>query len=184
MQKDLSLGHDPWSCRLYHMGTSSKRLQETSSRSRQGISFGVTYSTLWGRPQDVILGRPQDVLFQRPKNVGRGRPLDVGRWRPLALHRRPYGDVHRTSFGDVLKTSSGRNFAEWDDFKCNVQEHHFVHFYEVIISCYPNFMTFFYFPFDFVISNNSHCQLMDLFKRKENFKEKVDSDSKWKTEWF
>ena len=75
-------------------------------------------------------------------------------------------------------TSSGRNFAEWDDFKCNVQEHHFVHFYEVIISCYPNFMTFFYFPFDFVISNNSHCQLMDLFKRKENFKEKVDSDNK------
>ena len=39
-------------------------------------------------------------------------------------------------------------------------------------------MTFFYFLFDFVISNNSHCELMDLFKSKENFKKKVDSDNK------
>ena len=33
-------------------------------------------------------------------------------------------------------------------------------------------------------SNESHCELMDLFKNKESFKEKVDSDNNWKTEWF
>ena len=32
------------------------------------------------------------------------------------------------------------------NFKGNVQEHHFVYFFEVIINCYPNFMTCFYFP--------------------------------------
>ena len=78
------------------MGTSSQRLQETS--------HGVTYKTVWGRPQDVTLGRPQDVIFQFLIDDGRGRPKDVGRGLPLALLRGPYEDVHRTSFG----TSSGR----------------------------------------------------------------------------
>ena len=64
-----------------------------------GMSCGVKYTTVWGRPQDVTVGRPQDV----------------GRRRPLALHEGPYGDVHRTFFGDVPRTSSGRNFAEWGD---------------------------------------------------------------------
>ena len=32
--------------------------------------------------------------------------------------------------------------------------------------------------------NSSHCQLMDLFKSKERFKEKFHSDNDWKTEWF
>ena len=70
------------------------------------------------------------------------------------------------------------------DFKCNGQEHHFVYFYEVIINCYPDFMTYFYFPFTYVRSNSSHCQLMDLLKSKKSFKEKVDSDNNWKAEWF
>ena len=30
------------------------------------------------------------------------------------------------------------------DYKCNVKEHHFVYFYEVIINFYPNFMTCFF----------------------------------------
>ena len=28
-----------------------------------------------------------------------------------------------------------------------------------------------------------HCQLMELFKSKESFKEKVDSVNNWKTAW-
>ena len=54
------------------------------------------------------------------------------------------------------------------NLKCNVQEHHFVYFHEVII----NFMTCFYFSLALVRSNNSHCQI------KESFKEKVHSDNK------
>ena len=45
-------------------------------------------------------------------------------------------------------------------------------------------MTSFYFPLALVRSNNSHCQLINLFKSKESFKEKVDSDNNKKTEWF
>ena len=76
-------------------------------------SHGVTYRTVWGRPQDVTLGRPHGVIFKRPKDVSRGRPQDVRRGHPLELHRGPYGDVHRTSFRDVSRTSLGRKFAEW-----------------------------------------------------------------------
>ena len=68
-----------------------------SSRHWQGTFHGVTYRTLWGRPQNVTLGHPQDV----------------GRGRPLALHRGPYGEVRRTSSWHVLRRSSGRNYAEW-----------------------------------------------------------------------
>ena len=45
----------------------------------RGASLGVTYRTIWKRPQNVTLGRLQDVIFQRPEDVGRGRPQDVGR---------------------------------------------------------------------------------------------------------
>ena len=69
------------------------------------------------------------------------------------------------------------------DFKCNVQGQHFVYFYEVIINCYPNFITCFYFPPTLVRSNRSHCQLMELFKSK-SFKENIDSDNNWKAEQF
>ena len=99
-----SVGHAPWSYRFDHMGRSSLHLQETSSRRQQGTSLGVTYRTLWGRPQDATLGGPQGVILQRLKDVRRGFPL--------VLHRGPYGKVDRTSFGDVLRTSSGCNFAE------------------------------------------------------------------------
>ena len=57
-------------------------------------------------------------------------------------------------------------------------------FYEVIISCYPNFMTCFYFPLALVRSNSIHCHTMDLFMSKENLKKEVYSDNNWKTEWF
>ena len=43
------------------------------------------------------------------------------------------------------------------DFKCNVQEHPLVHFYEVIIDCYPNLITSFYFPLALVTSNSNYC---------------------------
>ena len=52
-----------------------------------------------------------------------------------------------------------------------------MYFYEVIINCYPDFITCFYFSLAVVRSNSSHRQLMDLFKSKESFKEKVDSDN-------
>ena len=53
------------------------------------------------------------------------------------------------------------------NFKGNVQEHHFVYFYEVIINCYPNF----------ILLYSSDCRVMDLFKSKESFKEEVNSDN-------
>ena len=83
---------------------SSQRPQETSSKRRQGASFGVTYRTLWRQPQYVLLERPQDVIFQRPKDVGRRRPQDVGRglpWRYIEDHM-------GTSIGRLLWTSSER----------------------------------------------------------------------------
>ena len=60
------------------------------------------------------------------------------------------------------------------NFNCNLQEH-FVHFYEVIINCYPKFCFFYFFPF--------LNQLIELFRNKENFKEKVGSESNWKASW-
>ena len=65
------------------------------------MSHGVTYRTVWGRPEDVTLGHPQDFIFQCTKDTARGRPL--------ALHRGSYGEVYRTSFEEV---SHGCNFAE------------------------------------------------------------------------
>ena len=94
--------HVPWSYMLDHMGPSSQRLQETSSRRQKGTFLGVTYRAIWRRPQDAI--------FQRPKDVCRGRLQDVGRRLPLALHWGPYG----TSIGRLLPSVIFRhNFAEW-----------------------------------------------------------------------
>ena len=64
-----------------------------------GISLGVTYRAISGRPQDV----------------GRKHPGDVGRRHPLALHIGPYEvvpwtlyfHVLRMSLVDVLGTSAG-----------------------------------------------------------------------------
>ena len=53
-----------------------------------------------------------------------------------------------------------------NNFKFNLQEHHFVYVYELIIKCYLNFITCLYFPFALIIQNSSHCHLMELFKKK------------------
>ena len=55
--------------------------------------------------------------------------------------------------------------------------------YEVIIKCYPYFITCLYFPLPLIRWNSSHCHLIELFKTKECFKKKVDSDNNWKTAW-
>ena len=68
-------------------------------------------------------------------------------------------------------------------FKFNLQKHHFVHVYEVIIKCYLNFITCLYFPLALIRWNSSHCHLMELFKSKESCKEKFDSNNNWKTAW-
>ena len=65
--------------------------------------------------------------------------------------------------------------------KFNLQKHHFVYVYEVIIECYLTFFTCLHFPLASV--NSSHCHLMELFKRKENCKEKFDSNNNCKTAW-
>ena len=65
---------------------------------------------------------------------------------------------------------------EWEviswkhNFKCNLQEHHFVCFYEVIINCCPKF-------YYLLIFSPCLNQLIELFRSKLNLKEKVDSDS-------
>ena len=112
-------------CMQDHMGRSLGRLQGMSQGRRQETSFGVTYSTIWVRPQEVGIGRSWDVGRERPwryiedrigapLEVTFSHPQDVSSGRLLALHRRSYGDVHKTSFASFLRTSSGRNFAEWD----------------------------------------------------------------------
>ena len=118
------------------MGNNLLRLQERSSRRRQGVSHDITYRTVQARPQDVTLGRPQDVIFQRPKDVGRGRPL--------ASDRGPYGDVHKTSFGDVPRTSLGRAFGEWGLHSQKMQaatriEIHRIFFVRLIFISFPKF---------------------------------------------
>ena len=54
-------------------------------------------------------------------------------------------------------------------FKCNVQEHRFLYFYDEIINSYPDFMICLIFS-PYHRSNSRHYQVMDLFKSKESFK--------------
>ena len=68
-----------------------------------------------------------------------------------------------------------------NNFKCSLQKHHFVYVYEVIFKYYQNFITCLYFPLPLNRWNSSHCHLMELFKSKESFKEKVDLNNNWKT---
>ena len=65
----------------------------------------------------------------------------------------------------------------------NLQKHHFVYVYEVIIKSYPNFITCLYFSLALIRWNSSRFHLMELFKSKESFKEKVNSNNNWKTAW-
>ena len=62
-------------------------------------------------------------------------PLDVYEASP---EQSPWNSRHycRSSSEKLQQTTFCQH-----DFKCNVQEHHFVYSYEVIINCYPNFMT-------------------------------------------
>ena len=71
------------------------------------------------------------------------------------------------------------------NFKWNLQKHHLVPMLvcEVIIKWYLNFITCLYFPLVLIKWNSSHCHLMELFKIKESFKEKIDSNNSWKTPW-
>ena len=79
---------------------------------------------------------------------------------------------HRKRWSYLLKSS----------FKCSLQKHHIAYVSEVIIKCYSNFITCLYFPLALIWWNSSHSHLIiELFKSKENFKEKVDSNNNWKT---
>ena len=46
---------------------------------------------------------------------------------------------------------------------------------EVVINCYPNFITCL-FPPDLIRSNSGHCQPTEWFKSKESSKESINSD--------
>ena len=76
-----------------------------------------------------------------------------------------------------------RSYLLKNNFKRNLQKHHFVYFYEVIIKYYLNFITCLYLLHPLIRLNSSHCHLMELFKSKESFKEKIDSNNNWKTAW-
>ena len=68
------------------------------------MSLGVTYSALWGHPQDVTLRRPQDVIFQRSKDVGRESSQECAEGVPWCHIEDHMG----MSIGRLLGTSSGR----------------------------------------------------------------------------
>ena len=67
--------------------------------------------------------------------------------------------------------------------KCNLQKHHFVYVYEVIIKFYLNFITCLYFPLALIRWNSNYYHLMKLFKSKESCEEKFDWSNNWKTAW-
>ena len=66
-----------------------------------------------------------------------------------------------------------RSYLLKSNFKFNLQKHHFVYVYEVIIKCYLNFITCLYFPLALIRWNSSHCHLMELFKSKESCKKNL-----------
>ena len=76
-----------------------------------------------------------------------------------------------------------RNYHLKSNFKLNLQKHHFVYVYEVIIKCSLNLTTCLYFPLALIRWNSNNCHLMELLKSKKNCKEKFDSDNNWKTAW-
>ena len=69
------------------------------------------------------------------------------------------------------------------NFKFNLQKHHFLYVYEVIIKCYLSFITCLYFSLALIRWNTSHSHLMELFKSKESCKEKIDWNNNWRTAW-
>ena len=76
-----------------------------------------------------------------------------------------------------------RSYLLKSNFKFNLQKHHFVYVYEVIIKCYLNFITCLHFPLALTRWSSSHYHLMELFNSKENCMEKYDSKNYWKIAW-
>ena len=76
-----------------------------------------------------------------------------------------------------------RSYLLKSNFTFNLQKHHFVYVYEVIIECYLNFITCLYFLLALIRWNSSHCHLKELFKSKESCREKFGSNNNWKTVW-
>ena len=74
-----------------------------------------------------------------------------------------------------------RSYLLKSNFQFNPQKHHLAYVYKVIIKCYSNFITCLYFPLALIRWDSSHYHLMELFKSKESFKEKVDSNNNWKS---
>ena len=73
--------------------------------------------------------------------------------------------------------SSGmKSYLLKSNFKFDLQKHHFVYVYKVIIKCYLNFITCLYSPLALIRWNSSHCHLMVLF-----FKEQIKFQGKI---WF
>ena len=71
------------------------------------------------------------------------------------------------------------------NFKCNLQKHHsvYVGLWHTIIKWYLSFITCLCFPLVLTRWYSNHCHLMELFKDKESFKSKVDSNDNWKAAW-
>ena len=76
-----------------------------------------------------------------------------------------------------------RSYLLKSNFKLNLQKHHFVYMFWSKIKCYLNFITCLYFLLALIRWNSSHNHLMELFKSKENCKEKFDSNNNWKSVW-
>ena len=76
-----------------------------------------------------------------------------------------------------------RSYLLKSNVRFNLQKHHFVYVYEVIIKCYLNFITCLYFTLALIRWNSSHCHIMEQFKSKESCKEKFDSNNSWKPAW-
>ena len=68
-----------------------------------------------------------------------------------------------------------RSYLRKSNFKCSLQKHPFVYVFEVINKCYPTFITCLYFPVALIRQNSTDFYLMELFKSKKRFKEKIDS---------
>ena len=74
-----------------------------------------------------------------------------------------------------------RSYLLKSNFKCSQQKDHFVYVYGIIIKCYPNCITCLYFPLVLIRWISCYWHLMELFKSKARFREKVDSNNNWKT---
>ena len=77
-----------------------------------------------------------------------------------------------------------RSYLLKGNFKCNLQRHHFVYIYKIIIRCFLSFISCLYFSLALIRCNSRQCHLMEIFKSKESFRGKFDSNNNWKTAWL